>query len=138
MVSHNHFRLLTLGRLALLTPAGEEDESLGKQRRRLALLAVLALRRRPLPRDALVEMFWGDQDEPRARHSLDNALSHFRRVLGAEAVAKRQADVALAADAPLDADALELAEAVAAHEYGRAVALYGGTFLHGVHIEGSP
>ena len=137
-MSRNHFRLLTLGRLALLTPAGEEDDSLGKQRRRLALLAVLALRRRPLPRDALVEMFWGDQDEARARHSLDNALSHLRRVLGGEVIAKRQADISLAMDAPLSVDAVELAEAVAAHEYGRAVALYGGTFLHGVHIEGSP
>jgi len=143
MVSHNHFRLLTLGRLALLTPAGEEDDSLGQQRRRLALLAVLALTRpkstrRSLPRDVLVEMFWGDQDETRARHSLDNALSHFRRVLGAEAVAKRQADVALAPDAPLDVDVVELTEAATAGDFGRAVALYGGPFLDSVHIEGSP
>jgi DNA-binding SARP family transcriptional activator/Flp pilus assembly protein TadD/TolB-like protein len=137
MVHGNDFRLLTLGRLALLTPAGEEDDSLGKQRRRLALLAVLALARRPLPREVLAEMFWGDQDEAKARHSLDNSLSHFRRVLGSEVLARRQTEIALAEEVPLDVDAVELADAVAAREYGRAATLYGGSFLDGVHIEGS-
>jgi Flp pilus assembly protein TadD len=36
-------RLVTLGRLALVGPGGQEDESLAKRRRKLALLAVLAL-----------------------------------------------------------------------------------------------
>ena len=49
------------------------------------------LRKRALPRDVLVEMFWGDQDEARARHSLDNALSHFRRVLGTNPQGYRRA-----------------------------------------------
>ena len=63
-------RLVTLGRLALIGPAETLDPSFAKQRRKLALLAVLALARRPLARDYLIEMFWGDQDEERARHSL--------------------------------------------------------------------
>src|SRR3712207_8580392 len=102
------------------------DPSFGRQRRKLALLAVLALARRPLSRDYLVEMFWGDQDEERARHSLSDALSHLRRVLGRDAIAVRQAEVALGEEARLAVDAIELADAVAAREHERAVALYAG------------
>jgi DNA-binding SARP family transcriptional activator/TolB-like protein len=131
------FRLLTLGRLTLLCPAGQEDAALGKQRRKLALLAVLALARRPLTRDALVEMFWGDQDEQRARHSLSEALSHLRRVLGRDAITARQAGVALAGELPLDVDAVELADRFEQRRYGDAAALYCGPFLDGVYVPGS-
>ena len=50
------FRLVTLGGLALLTPSGESPVAPG-HRRKLALLAVLALADAPLERDTLVEMF---------------------------------------------------------------------------------
>lgn len=66
LLRRTSFRLITLGRLALLSPDGTEDESLASRRRKLALLAVLALSTRPLSRDYLVGMFWGDQDEARA------------------------------------------------------------------------
>src|ERR671939_1649306 len=98
-VRGNNFRLITLGRIALVDLRGEEDATLSKRRLKLALLVVLALARRPLSRDALVEMFWGEQDEERARHSLSDALSHLRRVLGRDAVTMHHADVALADDA---------------------------------------
>ena len=63
----NDFRLLTLGRLALLGPAGDEVPELNTRRRKVALLAVLALSGpgdipRPVSRDSLLERFWGDQD----------------------------------------------------------------------------
>ena len=86
----NGFRLLTLGRLVL--EGGEGDpaaDALRKQRRKLAVLAVLALAQERLTREALTEMFWGDQDEARARHSLSEALSHLRRVLGPNAISAR-------------------------------------------------
>jgi DNA-binding SARP family transcriptional activator/tetratricopeptide (TPR) repeat protein len=133
----NSFRLVTLGRLTLLGPGGEEEAALGKQRRKLALLAVLALARRPLTRDALVEMFWGDQDEARARHSLSEALSHLRRVLGRDAINARQADVALADEFSLEVDALELGDLFGRRLYDGVVALYGGPFLEGVYVTGS-
>src|SRR5919199_4297074 len=81
-VRGNDFRLITLGRIALVDPRGEEDATLSKRRLKLALLVVLALARRPLSRDYLIEMFWGEQDEERARHSLSDALSHLRRGVG--------------------------------------------------------
>jgi DNA-binding SARP family transcriptional activator len=83
-------------------------------------------------------MFWGEQDEARARHSLSNALSSLRRALGQRAITTRDADVALAPDAGLDVDALELGDAMEAHDSARAVELYGGPFLDGVHVDDSP
>src|SRR5215213_11302954 len=65
------FRLVTLGQLTLCPPSGRVVEGLDElnaRRRKVALLALLALRRRPISRDTLLEMFWGAQDEARARH----------------------------------------------------------------------
>ena len=129
--------LVTLGRLALLSPDGSEEESLRKRRRKIAVLAVLALERRPLSRDVLVEMFWGDQEETKARHSLSDALSHIRRILGRDAISVGRSEVALARDAPLAVDAAEFAAAVKKGEYERALELYGGNFLEAVYVVGS-
>jgi DNA-binding SARP family transcriptional activator/TolB-like protein/tetratricopeptide (TPR) repeat protein len=134
----NDFRLVTLGRLALVRPDGTEDESLGKRRRKLALLAVLALTTRPLERDYLLDMFWGDQDEERARHSLSDALSHLRRALGADSISTRRNDVYLVESTRLSVDAMELAAAVASKDWERATELYAGAFLGFVHVESSP
>ncbi|HEX5437864.1 MAG TPA: BTAD domain-containing putative transcriptional regulator, partial [Gemmatimonadaceae bacterium] len=133
----NNFRLITLGRFVLLSEGGDED-SLSRRRRKLAVLAVLALATRPYSRDVLVDMFWGEEDEERARHSLSDALSHVRRVLGREAIAVRRQDVALSDAARLSVDALEFMAACEGGEYERAVALYGGPFLDGVYVDHSP
>jgi DNA-binding SARP family transcriptional activator/TolB-like protein len=132
------FRLLTLGRLTLNggegTPAAD---ALRKQRRKLAVLATLAIARGPLTRDALADMFWGEQEESRARHSLSEALSHLRRVLGASSITARGTDVELDPSTPLAVDARELRDAIAAERWGDAVRLYGGAFLDAVHPGGS-
>jgi DNA-binding SARP family transcriptional activator/TolB-like protein len=137
-LSDNAFHLVTLGRLALRTPAGTEDETQGTHRQKLALLAVLALSGRPLSRDQLIGMFWGDQTEARARHSLSNALSHLRRVLGRHAIRPHRDEVALEAGAPLTVDADEFARAVSRGAWEVAVSLYGGPFLDGVYVGGAP
>ena len=131
------FRLVTLGRLALLGPLGAEEPSLATRRRKLAVLAVLALERRPVSRDTLVELFWGDQEEGRARHSLSDALSHLRRVLGRDAITVRRSEVELSASAPLSMDAAELIAAAAAGDHARVVELYAGPFLDAVYVGGS-
>ncbi|HEX6966923.1 MAG TPA: BTAD domain-containing putative transcriptional regulator [Gemmatimonadaceae bacterium] len=134
----NVFRLITLGRLALVRPEGGEDESLGKRRRKLALLAVLAFASRPIERDFLLEMFWGDQEEERARHSLSDALSHLRRVLGPDSISARRDDVSLAEDVRLSVDAIALSRAAASKDWQRVTELYTGPFLDFVHVESSP
>jgi DNA-binding SARP family transcriptional activator len=57
----HRFRLVTLGRLALRSPDGDDEPSLSRRRLKLAVLAVLAIERRPVARDALVEMFWASR-----------------------------------------------------------------------------
>ena len=138
----NDFRLLTLGRLALIGPAGDEDAELNTRRRKVALLAVLALEGprgapKSVSRDSLLEMFWGDQDETRARHSLSDAISHLRRVMGRQTIVTTRAEAALAPDAPLAVDARELEQALTERDFGRVVSLYGGPFLDGVHVGAS-
>lgn len=136
MVRPNNFRLITLGRLALVSPSGE-DESVALRRRKLTLLAVLALSDRPYSRDALADMFWGEEDEERARHSLSDALSHFRRILGRNAIAHRRAEVMLSEEVRLGVDALEFAAACEARDTARAVELYAGPLLDGVRLDRS-
>ncbi len=131
-----HFQLITLGRTALLTPSGE-DADLGTRRRKLALLAVLALSRKAPTREALTEMFWGDEDEDRARHSLSDALSHLRRVLGREAVAARKEIVELNVAGVLAVDATEVEAAHESRDWRRVVERYGGDFLADVFVPGS-
>jgi DNA-binding SARP family transcriptional activator len=132
----NHLRLITLGRLALVSASGD-DESLTKRRRQLAVLAVLALNERPVSREQLVDMFWGDEDEDRARHSLSNALSSLRSFLGTTAIATKQMDVGLSRDARLAVDALEFSAACEGGSHERAVELYTGPFLDGVFVPNS-
>ncbi|BAH39992.1 hypothetical protein GAU_2950 [Gemmatimonas aurantiaca T-27] len=131
-------RLITLGRLTLLDPSGDEDRELATRKRKLALLTVLATSRRPWTRDSLVDLFWGEQNEARARHSLSDTLSHLRRVLGPDAISQRRTEVALADDIALDVDVLDLQEAVRAQQPAQVVTLYGGPFLDGLHVGGSP
>jgi DNA-binding SARP family transcriptional activator/Flp pilus assembly protein TadD/TolB-like protein len=138
MLRDNNFRLITLGRLSLVGTSGEEDASLARRRLKLAVLAVLALARRPVPRDTLLGLFWAERDESRARHSLSNALSSLRGALGERSITTRDADVALDAAAPLDVDALEFTEAFESRDYARAVDLYAGPFLEGFHVDESP
>lgn len=107
MLREKRLRLLSLGELALVDHTGRADESLATRPRKLALLTVLALSQRPLTRDALVGMFWGEQD------------------------------VSLAEGTPLDVDVSELARAFNAGDHPRVTQLYRGSFLESVHISGS-
>lgn len=134
------FRLVTLGRLALCPTDHRADaalDELNARRRKVALLAVLALRKRPVSRDTLIEMFWGEQDEVRARHSLSDAVSHLRRVMGRDAIVATRSELSLAPDAPLVVDAVEFADLIAAGSARRALVTYGGKFLEGVHVPSS-
>jgi DNA-binding SARP family transcriptional activator len=136
-VQRNGLRLVTLGRLGLVGPSGDADPSLSARRRKLAVLAVLALARRPLSRDQLTEMFWGGQPDGRARHSLSNTLSHLRRVLGRDAISAHGTEVELLVEDWLEVDALAFAEAIGRRDDAGAVQLYGGPFLAGVYVDGS-
>ncbi len=113
--------------------AGDEEVP-GSQRRKLVLLAYLALAQPPTPRATIVEMFWGDEDVDRARHSLSNALWFLRHVLGADSVTSHRAEISLAHDVALEVDAVQLQAAAARGDRERIIELYKGPFLDGIHI----
>jgi len=129
------YRLVTLGGLVLQDEEGRAVSSLGP--RNLALLAYLALATKPLSRDHVAELFWGDRDEERARHSMREALSKLRQLLGPESIPQRSNSVALAASVPLLVDARALIAASSAGDVKLVTELYRGPFLDGVHAGGS-
>ena len=136
-LSLNGFRLSTLGALALVDSSGVSEPSLSKRRRKLAVLVVLAMSRRPVTRERLSEMFWGDEDETRARHSLSDALWNLRRVLGPDSIAMRQNEVSLSPTCSLAVDALELLAAGDRKDHERVTELYAGPFLDSVNVANS-
>ena len=138
MLTRRYFRLQTLGRLTLTVVDGETESVAEIRPRHLAVLAVIALSTRPISRDALVEMFWGGEDESRARHSLSNALSGLRGVLGAEAITARRDTIALSEDARVEVDTVQFTSAYEAGDDARAVGVYGGRFLDAVHVPDAP
>ena len=129
------YRLVTLGGLVLLDEDGRAVSSLGP--RNLALLAYLALATKPLSRDHIAELFWGDRDEDRARHSMREALSKLRQILGPDAIPQRSSSVALSASVPLSVDARSFIAASIAGDTRKVAELYAGPFLDGVHVGGS-
>ncbi len=133
----NAFHLTTLGGLALRLPDGGAGDALDPHRQKLALLTVIALSRRAPTRDQLVGLFWADQPEDRARHSLSNALSHLRRLLGRHAIPPNRDTIVLEQGVSLTVDAVEFEAAVSRGDWAEAVALYGGPFLDGVYVGGA-
>jgi len=130
-------RLITLGQLALIDLSGNGQSLLG-HKRKLVLLSVLALADGPVSRDVLMEMFWAEDKDQRARrHSLSNALSFLRGILGPGAITTYRAEVLLV-PGRLDVDAVDLLAAARARNFAHVIDLYRGSFLDGVSVSGSP
>lgn len=131
------FRLVCLGGLRLEDDSGPV-EGRASQRRRLALLALLATPPgEVLTRDKLVGYLWPERGQDRARALLSSALYDLRRELGEDVIRAPGHGVAvnpdrLTSDAALFTDALESGNAE------RAVELYGGPFLDGVYLSNTP
>ena len=110
----------------------------GAQRRRLALLALLAgSHPHAISRDKLIGYLWPEREEDHARNLLNQAVHALRRVLGAEAVVSRGQDLWLN-PAAVSSDVAEFERAFAAGELERAVGLYAGPFLDGFFLHGAP
>jgi len=130
------FQMVTLGGCSLLDAGG--SPVVIPTRKQMALLAYMAMHPGKIfTRASLAPIFWGDDDEARARHSLSQALYDLKRVLGTEVICTRgqlvwipngvivvdaQELVTLAGDASTDA-AL------------RAGHLYQGDFLAGIYLD---
>ena len=127
--------LRTLGSVAVVDTAASGERHLDVQQKRLALLVFMARggRAQLVRRDALVAHFWPDSDEQHGRGVLRQALTAFRKELGAEVLVTRGEDEVGLTPNVLTCDATAFESACRAGEYEAACALYRGHFLEGFH-----
>ena len=130
-------RLRTLGGLSVESN-GQPPSGAGVQRRRLALLALLARAgARGLSRDKILAFLWPETESEKARHALTNALYALRRDLREEKLFIEGAELRLNPQV-ITSDVAEFVAAIEAREYERAAALYEGPFLDGVFVSDAP
>jgi len=128
------FRLRTLGGVLIEGPDGPLTGA-ASQRRRLAVLALLAASGNGISRDRLVALLWPESGEERARHALAQLLYSLRRELGAEVVTGSATALRLDASA-VSSDVQDFLDALESDDDERAADLYGGPFLDGFYLSG--
>lgn len=108
------------------------------QRRRLALLAMLALEHpRPVGRDKLIALLWPEHDTERARHLLRDSLYLLRNTLGEDALVSAGDELRLNSRR-LRCDVWEFEAALQQDHSEDAVRAYRGSLLDGFHAGGAP
>jgi DNA-binding SARP family transcriptional activator len=128
------FRLITLGGL-VVHPDADPSARPVTQRRRLAVLALLAASERGISREKLLGYLWPDTEEERGRRLLNQAVYGLRQDLTTEAIVGT-ADLRLSPGI-VSCDLTEYHEAVASGDGERAAGLYGGPFLDGFYLPGA-
>ncbi len=149
-VETSGWQLRLLGRFLLRRGAEVLEEEVWPTRKTRHLFTYLAWQRgRPQDEDTLTGLFW-EQSPDKARHSLHNAISQVRKVLGASAwLVKKRGGYLLTAEAPLRVDVEEFLECEArgrqlaaqgllgqaVPDLQKAEQLYQGDFLEGEYPE---
>jgi len=130
-------RLLTFGGLNLLV-GGQLTTGSVTRRRRLALLALLAVARdKGMNRDKVQAYLWPESDTERARHGLNQLVYFQRRHLeGGELFLGRK--TLRLNRAAITADVWEFEDAVDAGAHESAVRVYAGPFLDGFFLRSAP
>jgi DNA-binding SARP family transcriptional activator/tetratricopeptide (TPR) repeat protein len=129
------FQLKTFGGLSLKHPDGMLLEHV--QRRRMALLALLAVAGEPgMTRDKLLLHLWPESDAEHGRGLLRQALHALRRDLKAPDLFLGTTDIRLNPQV-ISSDVGEFQELLRNGGLEAAVALYTGPFLDGVHLSDS-
>ncbi|HEX6751433.1 MAG TPA: BTAD domain-containing putative transcriptional regulator [Longimicrobium sp.] len=130
-------------RLKLFGGAVLEDESgivggRAAHRRRLALLALLAVGRGPtVGRERLMALLWPEKDDENARHLLSESLYVLRKRLGEGALVAAGNELGVD-PAVVACDVAAFDEAIAAGREETAVGLYAGPFLDGFYVDDAP
>jgi DNA-binding SARP family transcriptional activator/TolB-like protein len=128
------YRLETFGKLSLI---GGASGNLSHQRRRLALLALLAASgERGVSRDQLLGYFWSESSAENGRHSLEQLIHTLRRTMG-ESVFAGVNPVRLDSDV-VGSDVNDFERALESGALVDAVALYKGPFLEGFYLNEAP
>lgn len=130
-------KLTVLGGLTLGLEDGLVSGAM-TQRRRLALLALLAVaRQRGLSRDKIMAYLWPESDAARARHALNQQLYAQRKLLAGREVFLGGKTLRLN-PAAIRTDVGEFEDALDRGEIEAAVATYGGPFLDGFFLKDAP
>jgi DNA-binding SARP family transcriptional activator/TolB-like protein len=130
-------RLKTFGGLSLQRDSSPV-EGAGAQRRRLALLALLAAAgERGLSREKILGLLWPESDLERGRKSLAQAVYALRKEFGAEEVITGTTELRLGWDG-FTTDLADFRQAFSRGEYEAAASLYAGPFLDGVYLDEAP
>jgi serine/threonine-protein kinase len=132
-------KLRVFGGLSLADSSGPITGR-ASQRRRLALLSILAVTRgRSVSRDKLVAWLWPEADTEHARHLLADSLYVLRDALGEDVILASGDDLSLNLQR-ITADVIEFGDAIETGDRERAVQLFsaGGPFLDGVHLADAP
>ncbi|MGH7720814.1 MAG: BTAD domain-containing putative transcriptional regulator [Gemmatimonadaceae bacterium] len=126
-------RLKTFGGLSLQRNS-RAHEGAAAQRRRLALLALLAgAGERGLTRDKILGLLWPEADPHRARNTLSQALYAMRRDLGSEDAFIGSNEIRLN-PAVVSSDVADFRDALREGRLADAIELYEGPFLDGFYL----
>ena len=127
-------RLETLGGLTLTDADGRH---VAPQRRRLALLALLAVGgERGVSRDKLIAALWSESSADNARHALEQLLYSLRRQVSRPLIVGT--DPLRLDPAVVHADVAAFSSRLASGDLAGAAALYHGPFLDGFFLGGAP
>jgi len=130
-------RLRTLGAV-VLERDGVPLAGRNTQRRRLALLVLLAsARRRPVSRDRILALLWPERDAAHGRHALAQLVYELRRDLGAAAVVALGDEITID-DTILASDVAAFEDAIESGDMARAASLYEGPFLDAFFVADAP
>jgi serine/threonine-protein kinase len=135
------YLIRTLGVLDVRSDGDSSSiQSVLTQPKRAALLCYLAAAR-PVgaqSRDSLVAIFWPELDAEHARNALSQAVHFLRRSLGRSAILQRNSDDLAVNDELIRCDAVELERLLERGALEKAIDLYQGDFLHGIHVSDAP
>jgi TolB-like protein/DNA-binding SARP family transcriptional activator/Tfp pilus assembly protein PilF len=129
-------RLKLFGGLSVETDGGAVTGR-ATQRRRLALLALLAASARGTSRDRLVAYLWPDANAENGRRFLSDSVYRINQALGGDVIVSSGDDLRLDAQR-LPHDLGEFEESLGRGDAETAVGLYTGPFLDGFHLSDCP
>ena len=130
------YRLRTFGPVSLESD-GQPISGLASQRKRLALLALLAAAGDlEVARDKILAYLWPESDSERARNTLYQLMHVLRRELG-DVIVPTNGDLKLNLNL-VASDVVEFRTSIAQRDFARATELYRGPFLDGLYLRDAP
>src|SRR5580658_8448107 len=124
------FRVCCLGAIKLVE-AGSGTDMTPASRKTRALLGYLCVVGKPVGRERLASLLWGDRGDEQARASLRQAIYELRSLLGGNHLVKAERDTVAAGDG-VSTDLSEIMAAAAAgdlEQLGQALSAWRGDFF---------